>query len=216
MEKIMKITEKIDLKKELKHLYAPSSRSIEIVDVPEAHFATVTGQLRPHETPEYSLIFQNSLQAMYAISFTLKFMSKMRKKNPIDYTVMALEGIWWTQADEFEFDKSKTWQFRLLMLQPKHITHEMFTQALQKLREKKDNPALAGVRFESFKEGLCIQTMHVGPYDREPQTIQRMKCFADENELKYCGRHHEIYLGDPRRCAPEKLRTILRHPVSRI
>ena len=126
---------------------------------------------------------------------------------------MALEGLWWTKADEFDFDKNKVWNFTVMIMQPEHITQEMFRDALQELLLKKDNPALSQLRFEPLKEGLCIQTMHIGPYDQEPGTIERMDNFAEENELEYCGKHHEIYLGDPRRCKPERLRTILRRPV---
>jgi hypothetical protein len=207
---------KLDLKKDLKHLYAPSAKKIEIIEVPQAKFAMVDGELEPGQTPQTSCEFQNAIQALYGISFTLKFMSKLRKTSPIDYTVMALEGIWWTDTGEFDFDRSKTWYFTLLIMQPTHITNEMYLNALQKLKEKKDNPALAKLHFRPLKEGLCIQTMHIGPYDQEPATVQKMELFAKENGLKYQGRHHEIYLGDPRRCKPEKLRTILRHPVCKI
>jgi hypothetical protein len=103
----------------------------------------------------------------------------------------------------------------MMMMQPEHITEEMYLEALQKLKDKKGNPALSKTRFESFHEGLCIQIMHIGPYAEEPRTIEKMKTFAQENGYGLRGKHHEIYLGDPRRAKPETLRTILRHPVKR-
>ena len=109
---------------------------------------------------------------MYGISYTLKFMSKLRKTNPIDYTVMALEGLWWVESGEFSFDKKDNWCWTLMMMQPKHITAKMYQAALQQLKEKKDPPALARLRFESFQEGLCVQIMHVGPYSEEPQVAR--------------------------------------------
>jgi hypothetical protein len=211
----MSKTSKLDLQKELKHLYAPSAKTIELVDVPRFRYAMVDGQLEPGQAPETSLAFQDAMQALYGISFTLKFMSKLRKSNPVDYKVMALEGLWWTDARGFSFDKSEPWQFTLMIMQPEHITRKMYQEALQKLQDKKDNPALSRLRFEGFHEGLCIQTMHVGPYDQEPATIARMKSFAEESELLFRGKHHEIYLGDPRRCKPERLKTVLRQPVQK-
>jgi len=206
---------KRDLRKELMHLYAPSAKAVEIVNVPAFQFAMVDGALRPGEAPGTSATFHEAIQALYGISFTLKFMSKLRKENPIDYGVMALEGLWHAGTGAFEFDRSKPWRFTLMILQPDHITASMYKEALQKLKDKKDNPALEKLRFEKFREGLCVQTMHIGPYDQEPATMERMKAFADENGLRFAGRHHEIYLGDPRRAKPERLKTILRYPVKK-
>ena len=209
-------TEKLDLKKELKHLYAPSATKIDLVDVPTFRYAMVDSELPPGQAPTTSPDFQDAMQALYSISFTLKSMSKMRKSDPIDYTVMTLEGLWSTEGDAFDFDDSRPWRFTLMIMQPGHITPGMYEEALRQLKEKKDNPALAKLRFETFREGLCVQTMQIGPYDQEPATMARMRSFAEENGLQLHGRHHEIYLGDPRRCKPERLRTILRHPVRRV
>ena len=92
----------------------------------------------------------------------------------------------------------------------------MFAEALAQAAKKKPNPALARLRLESFREGLCVQTVHIGPYDTEPATIEKMRCWAAENGCRLVGKHHEIYLGDPRRAEPEKLKTVLRHGVKRI
>ena len=206
---------KLDLKKELEHLYVPSAKKVEIVRVPTFGFVTTDGQMEPGETPETSPAFQNALRALYGISYTLKFMSKLRERNPIDYTVMALEGLWWVDSGEFDFNVAEPWKWTLMIMQPKHITDKMYQEALQQFEKKKASPALSQVRFEAFSEGRCIQTLHIGPYSEEPQTINRMKAFAQEKGYVYCGGHHEIYLGDPRRAKPEKLRTVLRHPVER-
>jgi len=205
--------EKLDLRKEWKHLYAPSAKKIEVVKVPKFKFAMLNGQLEPGEAPAASHGFQLGVEALYGISYTLKFMSKLRKVNPIDYTVMALEGLWWVDEGEFDLNAGQAWHWTLMMMQPKHITGKMFQDALRQLAEKRDSPALSRLCLESLQEGLCVQTMHVGPYSTEPETLARMRAFAHENGYAYRGKHHEIYLGDPRRAKPEKLKTILRHPV---
>jgi hypothetical protein len=199
----------------LKHLFAPSAEQVQVVKVPKFNFVMVDGKIEPGQEPATSPEFQEAMEALYGVSFTLKFMSKLRKTNPIDYTVMALEGLWWVESSEFDFNKKEDWHWTLMMMQPKHITVKMYQESLQKLREKRDSSALPRLRFESFQEGLCIQIMHVGPYSEEPRTMGRMKAFAEEHGYMYRGKHHEIYMGDPRRAKPEKLRTILRQPVQK-
>jgi hypothetical protein len=207
--------EKIDLKKELKHLYAPSARKVTIVDVPRFNFVMLDGAIAPGDTPETSQEFQDAFGALYGASFTLKFMSKLRETNPIDYTVMALEGLWWTDTGEFNFQTVEEWKWTLMMMQPDHITQDMFQEAARQLKEKRNNPAIDRLRFESFQEGLCVQIMHIGPYSEEPRTIEKMKVFARANGYALCGKHHEIYIGDPRRAKPDRLKTVLRHPIEK-
>ena len=206
---------KIDLRKELKYLYAPSAEKVETVDVPKFNFVMIDGKIQPSETPATSQEYQDAIDALYGASYTLKFMSKLRKTNPIDYPVMALEGLWWTDSGEFDLNKKDEWKWTMIIMQPEHITEEMYLEALQKLKDKKENPALSKTRFESFHEGLCMQIMHIGPYAEELRTIEKMKTFAQENGYSLRGKHHEIYLGDPRRAKPETWRTILRHPVGK-
>jgi len=213
--------EKLDLKKQLKHLYASSAKRVQVVDVPAFPFAMADGAIEAGATPQTSQAFQEAVGALYNLSYTLKFMSKQSKENPVDYTVMPLEGLWWSASGEFDLNEPSDWRWTLMIMQPGHITPAMFQAALQQAEEKlhkkgETNPALARLRIERFHEGLCIQTMHIGPYAEEPRTIERMRAFAQENGYLYRGRHHEIYLGDPRRARPEKLRTILRHPVERV
>jgi hypothetical protein len=208
--------EKIDLKKELKHLYAPSAKQAALVKVPRFNFVMIDGEIEPGASPGTSQAFGEAMEALYGMSYTLKFTSKLRKTNPMDYTVMALEGLWWVESGEFSFDKKDNWCWTLMMMQPKHVTAKMVQEALQKLKGKKDSPALAKLEFKSFQEGLCVQIMHVGPYSEEPRSLERMQALADERGYVYRGKHHEIYMGDPRRAKPDKLKTILRHPVERV
>ena len=145
--------EKIDLRKQLKYLYAPSAKNVAIVDVPEFKFVMLDGTLAIGETPEMSPEYQDAIGALYGASFTLKFMSKLRVHNPIDYTVMALEGLWWTDSGEFAFQQDEPWRWTMMMVQPDHITEEMYHESLQKLREKRDNPSMS-----VFKEITHLET----------------------------------------------------------
>jgi hypothetical protein len=204
----------LDLRKDLKYLYQPSKKRVELVHVPCLQFAMLDGSIEPGLAPAESPAFQEALMALYGVSFTLKFTSKLRKENPIDYPVMALEGLWWVEGASFDITRPGDWKWTLMMLQPDFINHEMFQEALNQLRRKKgDQPVFSNLRLEKFEEGLSIQIMHVGPYASEPATIAKMDAFAQENGYCKRGKHHEIYLGNPRKAAPEKLKTVLRHPV---
>ena len=205
--------EKLDLRKQFKDLYQPSAKKVEVVNVPALQFAIIDGEIEPDASPGTSLAFHQAMEALYGISYTLKFNSKLRKENPIDYGVMAFEALWWTETGEYDLTQPGGWKWTAMMLQPDHITAEMFQDALAQLRKKRPNPALDLMRFESFTEGLCIQMMHIGPYKTEPTTIAKMDAFAAEHGYRMRGRHHEIYLGNPMRAAEDKLKTILRHPV---
>ena len=205
--------EKLDLRKQFKHLYLPSAKKVEVVEVPEFQFAMVDGEIEPGQSPGTSPFFQQAMMALYGIAYTLKFMSKLRKENPIDYTMMALECLWWVEGGEFDITNPGNWRWTVMIMQPDHISQEMYQGALEQLRVKKPSPALDKLRFEKFHEGLCLQTMHIGPYAEEMTTIARMDAYAQENGYSMHGKHHEIYLGDPRRAEPSKLKTVLRHPV---
>jgi hypothetical protein len=207
--------EKLDLRKQYKHLYLPSAKIVEAVEVPPFKFAMIDGEIEPGHGPGSSPAFQEALEALYGISYTLKFASKLRKENPIDYTVMALEGLWWVENGEFDITHPENWRWTALIMQPEHITPEMYQKSLLQLRKKKPGPALDKLRFETFAEGLCMQTMHIGPYAEESVTLARMDAFARQNGYAYRGKHHEIYLGDPRRADPAKLKTVLRHPIEK-
>ena len=207
--------EKLDLRKELKHLYAPSAKKVEVVDVPEFQFAMVDGRIEPGQMPGTSTTFEEAVGALYGISYTLKFMSKLRTDDPIDYKVLGLEGLWWIEAGEFDITQAGNWLWTVMIMQPAHITATLFADAQAQLRQKRPNPAIDLLRLATFHEGLCMQIMHLGPYANEPQTVARMKEFGQANGYEPAGKHHEIYLGDPLRSAPEKLKTILRQPIRR-
>jgi hypothetical protein len=209
---------KLDLKKQLKHLYQPSAKECVLVQVPEMQFVTVDGQVEPGLMPGDSPTFVVAIGALYGASYTLKFMSKKRAEDPIDYGVMALEGLWTTPEGGADYSSSDQWQWTLMMMQPDHITAEMFSEASEQLRKKyakdgKEAGVLDRLRLERFEEGLCVQVMHLGPYADEPATLTRMGEFAGRNGYAFSGRHHEIYLGDPRTAKPENLKTVLRHAV---
>jgi hypothetical protein len=217
--------ETLDLKKQLKHLYMPSPKKIELVDVPRFQFLMIDGGIEPYEKPGSSPLFQENMGALYGAAYTLKFSAKFREENPFDYPVMASEGLWWVEDGFFDITQPGNWKYTLMIMQPDLVTAEMFADALAQLRKKKgDQPAFARLRLERFQEGLCVQTMHVGPYATEPATLERMRAFMAENNLRDRvgsavgpgGKHHEIYLGNPLRAAPEKLKTVLRHPVERV
>jgi len=172
--------------------------------------------VQPDRPVAETLEFQQALKTLYGISFTLKFMSKRARVDPIDYTVMALEGLWWVASGGFDLQKKEPWNFTAMILQPGHISLEMYQRALQEMKEKCDQDTLQKLRFEPFHEGLSMQIMHVGPYSDEPRTLEKLMSFASENGYGICGKHHEIYLGDPRRCRPQNLKTVLRYPVEKI
>ena len=212
------VAAKLDLKKQLKHLYVPTAKEVTVVDVPEMKFVMIDGRLEPDATPGTSPAFAAAIGALYGLSYTLKFMSKRRPVDPIDYTVMALEGLWSFPAGGTDYTSAGEWPWTMMMMQPDHITPEMFAEAMDQVRgknqkERRPTESLDRVRFEGFHEGLCLQIMHIGPYADEPRTVARMEAFAQERGYVFHGRHHEIYLGDPRTARPENLKTVLRHAV---
>jgi hypothetical protein len=208
------MTEKLDLRKELKAFYSASAKKVEVVDVPRFQFAMVDGQIEEGKMPGTSSDFQEAMEALYGISYTLKFMCKLRKNDPLDYPVMALEGLWWVPGGEFSFERTDPWAYTVMILQPPVITPDLFAEALSQMRQKKgDRTGFGRLRLESFQEGLSVQFLHVGPYATESVSVEKMDAFARENGYRMHGKHHEIYLGNPLRAQPEKLKTILRHPV---
>jgi len=181
----------------------------------------IDGRIEKGHEPGNSPSFAEATQALYSLSYTLKFMLKKRKTNPIDYPVMPLEGLWGLQDTSLDIAKKDNWTFTLMIMQPDIITKDVFAEGLEGVRKKKgDSPALSKLRLANFEEGLCVQLMHIGPYATEPATIERMRAFALENGFRDRvgpnGKHHEIYLGDPRKADPAKLKTVLRHPLEKM
>jgi hypothetical protein len=199
--------EKLDLKKSLKPLYQPSAKEVMQVDVPPMKFLMIDGQGDPNTSPEYT----QAIEALFSVSYMLKFMVK-KGALAIDYGVMPLEGLWW--ADDmsvFAANDKAFWQWTMLIMQPDFVTDELIMEAIQVAR-KKDFPALELLRLERFTEGRCAQILHIGPFSEEGPTIARVHQFIDERSARR-GKHHEIYLSDIRRAAPEKWRTVIRHPM---
>ena len=207
--------ETLDLRKELKQYYMPSAKKIELIEIPSFNFVMIDGAIEPDASPGTSPLFEQAVGAMYGAAYTLKFMFKKLPENPVDYPVMALEGLWFVEDGQFDIRKPGNWKYTLMILVPDLVGAEHFTEAVGQLRKKKPSPAVDRLRLERFREGLCVQTMHIGPYADEPATVARMEAFAAENGYQMTHKHHEIYLGDPRRGDPAKLKTVLRHPVMR-
>ena len=201
---------KLDLKKEFKHLYKPSAREVSVVDVAEMKFLMIDGVGDPNTAPEY----QEAMEALYAVSYTLKFKIK-KGEAAVDYVVMPLEGLWWTEdMSEFSTIDKDAWEWTAMIVQPDFVTRELVDEVVQEVREKKNPAALSKVRFESYHEGLSVQILHIGPYSEEGPTIEKLHAFAESNGYQLRGKHHEIYLSDPRRTAPEKWKTVIRQPVT--
>jgi len=201
---------KIDFKKELKHLYKPSAKNVEFVNVPEMTFLMIGGKGNPNTSEEYS----QAVETLFSLSYTIKFMIK-KGEQQIDYGVMPLEGLWWADnMDEFSVDNKDDWKWTAMIMQPKFITNEIYKEALIQVKKKKNLPALSKIRFEKFTEGKAAQIMHVGPFSEEGPTIEKVHKFIKDNSYRLHGKHHEIYLSDIRRAASEKWKTIIRQPVA--
>jgi hypothetical protein len=203
---------KIDFKKELKHLYRPSKKDFQVVDVPPMQFLMVDGHGDPNTAPEYS----QAIEILYGVAYKLKFLSKKRDQ---DYVVMPLEGLWW--AEDMELftsvrDKSQ-WDWTMMIMTPDWITQVDFQQACQQAVAKKDLPGIDKIRLENYQEGLSVQIMHIGSFDDEGPTLDELhNQWMPDNGYIFNGKHHEIYLSDFRKVEPEKLRTVLRQPIRQI
>lgn len=204
------MTEKIDYKKTLKHLYQPSAKAPQIVAVPAMSFLMMDGEGNPNTSPAY----QSAVEALFGVSYALKFMSK--RAMGLDYVVMPLEGLWWgTPKGQHRFSEEEKANFlwTMMIMQPDHITAAMVAEAIGTVRRKKGLADLDSLRFTTFEEGIAVQILHIGSYDTEGPTVDRMHRFAYDRGYELRGKHHEIYLSDPRRTQPQKLKTILRHPL---
>lgn len=200
--------EKIDYKKKFKHLFAPSNKSVSIVEVPELSFLMIDGQ----GDPNTSQFFQDAIEALYSVSYTLKFLVK--KSGAVDYTVPPLEGLWWcNDMTQFSIDNKDIWKWTMMIMQPEHVTMELLEQAMAEVKRKKNPIALPELRFEAYHEGPAVQIMHIGPFSEEGPIVEKLHAFIRKNNYEMSGKHHELYLSDMRRCAPEKWKTVLRQPV---
>jgi hypothetical protein len=205
-------TTKLDLRKVLKTLYSPRPNTVAIVDVPPLNFLMIDGRGNPNTAP----VYQEAVEALYGLAYGLKFHTK--RSQGMDFAVMPLEGLWWVEgAPEFELRelmaRKDEWQWTMMIAQPEIVTAEMLDSVRSETARKRNLAGLDRIRYTSFHEGQAVQTLHIGPYAAETPTIERLHEFIRANGFQFYGRHHEIYLSDPRRSAPEKLKTILRQPV---
>ncbi|MDH7793987.1 MULTISPECIES: GyrI-like domain-containing protein [unclassified Beijerinckia] len=198
-----------DIKIERKDLYAPAKGTFSLVDVPALRFLMIDGQGDPNTAQSY----KEALEALYSVSYTLKFASK--KTLDKDYVVRPLEGLWW--ADDMRVFRARAkdvWRWTMMIGQPDWIDPAMVAQAIETQRKKGASAAIDLLRLETFEEGRCVQILHIGSYDDEGPVLQRLHDeFLPANGFAMSGKHHEIYLSDARKTAPEKLKTILRQPV---
>jgi hypothetical protein len=199
---------KLDLITRSPELYS-AGREPALLEVPELSFLMVDGHGDPNVSPAYA----EAVEALYSVAYTVKFALK-KSPRQLDHRVMPLEGLWWVpDMSQFSTTSKADWDWTLMIRQLDEVDQELVTAAVQQVTGKKALPAAARLRLERFREGLAAQVLHIGPYAAEGPTIQRLHAFISEHGYGLTGKHHEIYLGDPRRAAPEKLRTILRQPV---
>jgi len=202
----------IDLRKQFKHLYQPSAKQFSSVDVPSFNFLMIDGTGNPNTSQDY----KDALEALYGLSYTLKFGVKLGKygTKKYDYPVMALEGLWWMDdMREFSPERKDEWKWTAMIMQPDIITTDWVELARADLIKKKNPIAAPKIRFEIYHEGLSAQILYFGPYADEGPTIQRLHDFIAQSGHQLRGKHHEIYLSDPRRTTPEKLKTVIRQPM---
>ncbi|MCW4020644.1 MAG: GyrI-like domain-containing protein [Candidatus Bathyarchaeota archaeon] len=202
---------KIDLKKDLKEFYRASAKKPSIIDVPEGKFITITGRGAPGG-PAY----MTALNALYSVAYTLKFRCKADGK---DFTVMALEGLWWWDdpniTDIADAPPREEWNWKSMIRQPDFVTDRMVKAAKKEVKEKKGIEEVGNLILETFHEGLSAQIMYIGHYSEEEPIIRKLHEFIEENGYQMRGCHHEIYMSDPRRVPPERWKTIIRQPIKK-
>ncbi|MCA9980025.1 MAG: GyrI-like domain-containing protein [Anaerolineales bacterium] len=201
---------KVDFKKTWKHLYAPSAKAFAVVEVPPLAYLMVDG----HGDPNTAVAYTEAVETLYAVAYKAKFLSK--KELGRDYVVPPLEGLWWAEdMDHYTVKRDKSqWYWTMMIMQPDWLTAEHIATAKEVAAQKKELPALSKLRFACYEEGLAAQIMHIGSYDDETPTLARLhREWLPQNGYVENGKHHEIYLSDPRRVTPEKLKTILRQPI---
>ena len=200
-------SEKLDLTKEYKSYYNAKT-SPELVKFDNAHFLAIPGIGAPSGEE-----FVAKIEALYPLAFGVKNLSKKAGK---DFVVPKLEGLWWVDSEKpFMEVPREQWYWRLLIRMPEFVTLDMIEAAKAEVVKKKKLELVNEIGYEKMSEGACVQILHVGPFSTEPETIEKMIEFLDENNFVPNGLHHEIYLSDPRRVAPEKMKTVLRQPVKR-
>ncbi|MGH8027728.1 MAG: GyrI-like domain-containing protein [Pseudoxanthomonas sp.] len=200
--------QKIDLKRELKHLYQPSAKGVVQVEVPTFQFLMIDGKGDPNLSKQYA----EAVEALFSVSYTAKFTVKKGAQGT-DYAVMPLEGLWWSDdMSAFTANDRSKWKWTMMIMQPHFVEAATIRTAIMEVKRKKALSAVNELRLESFTEGLCAQTLHVGPFSEEGPTIQRVHEFIGQRSA-LAGKHHEVYLSDIRRADPAKWKTIIRQPM---
>ncbi|MHB8086886.1 MAG: GyrI-like domain-containing protein [Anaerolineaceae bacterium] len=203
--------EKLDLKKQYKALYNPSAKENSIIDIPPLTYIMVDG----HGDPNTSPVYVEAIQTLYSLAYTLKFHCKTALEK--DFTVMGLEGLWWVpDMGSFSTAKKSDWDWTMMILQPDFITPALFEEAKSKSVAKGKAPLADIARLETYHEGTSVQIMYFGPYADEGPTIAKMHAYAFEQGYVLDGKHHEIYMSDVRKVAPEKNKTIIRQPIKKL
>lgn len=198
---------KIDFKKEYKELYKPSARDFTYVDIPDFQFLMIDGSGDPNVVVEY----QQAIETLYSVAYKIKFVSKKSDK---DYVVPPLEGLWWAEdMEQFSIDRKDEWLWTMMIMQPEWITEPMFQDGLSQVTKSKNLPGVSKLRMESYSEGKAIQILYTGPFANEGPVIAAMHRRLHEDGFVKKAKHHEIYLSDPRKTAPDKLKTVIRQPV---
>jgi hypothetical protein len=200
--------EKVDLKKDLKHLYQPSAKEVAEVDVPTMNYLMVDGEGDPNTSQAYA----DAVEVLFMVSYAVKFMVK-KGASAIDYGVMPLEGLWWADdMSQFSTDDKSNWKWTAMIMQPSFVTSEIVELAIADVKKKKNPPGISKVRLTSFSEGRCAQIMHIGPFSEEGPAIEKVHRFIDSQGQR-TGKHHEIYLSDIRKADPSKWKTVIRQPM---
>ena len=200
--------ETVDLKQFDKTLYTASATSVQCIDVPPRPYLMVDGG----GDPNTSVAYKERVAALFTLAYGLR--AAIKSAASTAYTVMPLEGLWWVRAGEsFSYADKSNWEWTLLIRQPDSVNDALLSEVKSAALRKKGLPALHDVRLEIFREGLALQILHIGPFSTEPATVALLDAYGSEHGYAMSGKHHEIYLNDFQRVAPEKLRTIIRHPV---
>lgn len=207
-----------DFKKEFKEYYMPRNKP-EIVDLPRANYIAVRGQGDPNEAGG---AYQQAVSILYALAYTLKmsYKSDYKMEGFFEYVVPPLEGFWWQEnLVGVDYSDKSSFNWISVIRLPDFVTEDNFQWAVETASKKK-NMDCSSAEYLTIDEGLCVQMMHIGPYDKEPESVAMMNAFLEENgyitDINENRKHHEIYLSDPRKAAPEKWKTVIRHPIKKL
>lgn len=199
---------KTDLKKDLKHLYQPSTKAVVEVDVPQMNYLMVDGEGDPNTSQSYT----EAVEVLFMVAYAVKFMVK-KGTLAIDYGVMPLEGLWWVNdMTQFSIHDKSNWKWTAMVMQPAFVTVQTIEQALCEVKRQKNPLGIDKVRFAPFTEGRCAQIMHIGPFSEKGPTIERIHQYV-QSKGEPTGKHHEIYLSDIRKADLAKWKTIIRQPM---